>query len=146
MELGNLDVNATAFIIRAINKSSTCLYIDLSLDKLGEMFVQWRNKKTVSEMALDVNIPDHQKVDKLEKINRVKESISGSIFTNTTIIGMRKDQDSPIVIFDGIHRSIGIYRAVSNDQELNDKICLKLLLFEGEKIGTIPDYTESITL
>lgn len=139
-----LDPNATSFIVRAIDKHSECAYIDVELDRIGHMYVQWRNKKTISEMVEDNQLDEHERSEKIMRIARAKDSALKNIFTCTTIFGMRSDHNSPIVIFDGIHRSIGIYRAYMEDPDIQRRTSVKMLLFEGDNFKTVDDYILSI--
>ncbi len=65
-------------------------------------------------------------------------------FTDTTLIGMRKNKIFPIVIGDGIHRAVGIYKAYLRNNNIQDKLNLRLLIFEGEPISQFDDYKLSI--
>src|SRR3989344_7710752 len=103
----NFDANATGLLGNAFSKHTTCGYYTVELELIKDMFVNWRNKKTLNEMLEDGNIPDHEKTEKLRKINLVKKAVLENIYTDTTIFGMRKDTNTPIVIIDGIHRAIG---------------------------------------
>jgi hypothetical protein len=86
------------------------------------------------------------KKKKLRKINQSKQAVLENTFTDTTIFGMRKDETSPIVITDGIHRAIGIQKALNEDTSIKSKIYLRLLLFEGNRISELADYNLSIGL
>ena len=135
------DVNATRALEMALSKSTTIQYLkSVGIKHLGEMFVMWRNKKSIHELSEDKNIPNHNKKAKLEKIEFFKRKILENSFTDTTLFGMRKNKDSPIVIIDGIHRAIGIYKAYLNDKQIEKKVCLRILLCDGENIAELDDY------
>ncbi|MCL4365701.1 hypothetical protein M1437_00560 [Patescibacteria group bacterium] len=143
---GNLDDNGTGAFLMLLRAATTCKYIIMNLDELSNMCVMWRDKKLLKEYLLDENIPNHQKDEKLRKINQSRKAVLENIYTDTTIFGMRKNANSPIVITDGIHRAIGVQRAVTEQPAVKEKICLRLLLFEGEGIASLDDYNQSINL
>lgn len=140
-----IDTNATGFINIVLGRGNCVYFNNLTMDELGQCFVMWRNKVTVKDMASDKSkIPDHNKSDKLKYIAFSEKNVLENNFTDTTLIGMRKNEASPIVIGDGIHRAIGIYKAYLSDNSIQDKLNLRLLLFEGESISKLDDYVLSI--
>jgi hypothetical protein len=142
---GTMDNNATGAFYMMINACKMCQYIVVDLDELQHMYIMWRQGKTVLEYTTEQNIPeDDSKPEKIRKINQSKKAALENLFTDTTIFGMRKDENSPIVITDGIHRAIGIQKAINEDSTVKRKICLRLLLCDGEKIAELDDYRLSI--
>lgn len=112
---------------------------------LGKYYVMWRNRKNIEEMASDdSNIPKHELKKKIGKINFFMETVLENIYTDTTIIGMRPDQNSPIVVGDGIHRAIGIFKAYLKENSIKNRVTLRLLLIEGQHIAYLEDYKLSI--
>jgi len=140
----SLDNNATGALLMMISTASNFIYTIIDLNNLGSMRVMWRDRKTLTDYLKDENIPNHNKEEKLKRINQSKKIALMNLFTDTTIFGMRKDINSPIVISDGIHRAIGILRAFVEKPSIKEKICLRLLLFEGEGISKLDDYKYSI--
>ena len=140
----SLDENATGALLMMIDAASNFTYTIVDLNNLGSMRVIWRDRKTLTDYLKDENIPNHNKEEKLKKINQSKKVALMNLFTDTTIFGMRKDINSPIVISDGIHRGIGILRAFVEKPSIKEKIYLRLLLFEGEGISKLDDYKYSI--
>lgn len=117
----------------------------MDLEDLGTHYVIWRNRKSIKDLAInDNNIPKDKRKEKLEKIYHFKEAVQGNKYTDTTLFGMRPSLESPIVIGDGVHRAIGIYKAYLQDDSLKTKVNLRLLLCEGKFISSIPDYVLSI--
>lgn len=143
--IGILDKNATGALIMMIQKCTNFEYLIVNLSLLGDMYVMWRNKKTVLELVNDENIPKDKMGKKIHRIEFFKNVVLKNTHTDTTIFGMRKDQFSPIVIADGIHRSIGIQRALQVDPNIKEKITLRILLFEGVSIYSLDDYRLSIS-
>lgn len=142
-----LDTNATGALHMMLSSntlSKISCYEKFDLEKLGELYVMWRNRKNVNELSVDENIPDHNKKEKLDKISFFKNAVLNNFYTDTTLLAMRKDSNSPIVITDGIHRALGINRAIIEKPDLIKKINLRLILFEGEGIQNLEDYTLSI--
>lgn len=144
MNIGKLDQNGTGAFFMMISQLIGVSYLVVDLNTLGNMHVVWQNKKTLSELSKDENIPNYEKVDKLRKINHFKKAVLENFYTDTTIFGMRKDDNSPVVISDGIHRAIGIQRAFMENPTIKEKITLRILLFEGNGIGKLEDYYKSI--
>ncbi|QQG40519.1 MAG: hypothetical protein HYV37_03040 [Candidatus Levyibacteriota bacterium] len=144
MNIGKLDQNATRAFSMMLSNSDQVSYFIIDLDILGAMYVMWQNRKTLTELSQDKNIPNYEKEDKLRKINHFKKVVLGNLYTDTTIFGMRKDDNSPIVISDGIHRAIGIQRAFMENPTIKEKMTLKILLFEGNGLGKLEDYYKSI--
>ena len=141
-----LDQNATGALHMMLNSMcSSITYLEkFDLEHLGKLYVIWRNRKTVNVLSNDENIPDYNKQEKLIKINFFKDATLNNIHTDTTIFAMRKDENSPIVITDGIHRAIGINKAIRESPKIIQKINLRILLFEGNGIQNLDDYVLSI--
>jgi hypothetical protein len=140
-----IDQTATNVLHRTMSSVNNFYYLArFNVDYLKNMYVMWQNKKSVLDLADDNQLPDHNKAQKLKMINYFKNAVLKNIYTDTTIFGMRKDENSPIVITDGIHRAIGIQKALLEDPSVRDKINLRILLFEGKDIASIPDYRLSI--
>lgn len=144
MIIKSTDNNATGAFLMMASTGAMATYNDINLNDLDKMFVMWQTGGSLATFLNDKNIPDHGKEEKLKKIDFCKKMILKNYFTVTTIFGMRKNETSPIVITDGIHRAIGIYRAIMEDPLVIEKITLKILLFTGEKIAELPDYIKSI--
>lgn len=142
-----LDENATgALRMIASNATKASYFSNVNLERLKEMYVIWRNRKSVLELSSDENIPEDNKEDKLKKINFFKHAVTNNSYTDTTLLTMRKDETSPIVITDGIHRSIGIIKALIKNPNIKKKVNLRIVLFEGGKIAELEDYKLSIPL
>lgn len=138
--LGEIDQNATGALVQMISAAQNFVYLILTPNELGNMYVIWRDKKKIAEYLKDKNIPSHNKLEKIRKINQSKTAVLKNLFTDTTLFGMRPDDNRPIVISDGIHRAIGVYRALKIDPSIERKLCIRLLLFEGSEIANLEDY------
>ena len=115
------------------------------ITNLGKYYVMWRSRKNIEEMASDdSNIPENEPKKKLRKINFFMEAVLENTHTDTTIIGMRPNQNSPIVVGDGIHRAIGIFKAYLKENSIKKRVTLRLLLIEGQHITYLEDYKLSI--
>lgn len=140
-----IDSNATGFLHMISGRDSVVYYSNLDLESLGTHYVIWRNRKSIKELAInDNNIPKNKRKKKLEKINFFKEAVLENKHTDTTLFGMRPNPKLSIVIGDGVHRAIGIYKAYLQDNSLKMRVNLRLLLCEGDYISSIPDYALSI--
>ena len=140
-----LDNNGTGALNMALFARPSLGYFVIDPTELKDCFVIWRNKKTIHEMATnDENIPKHNQEEKIDKIKLVEKSVRKNEFTDTTLFGMRKDRNSPLVITDGIHRAIGIYKVLLKNPKLKEKMMIRLLLVEGDHIENIDDYRLSV--
>ncbi len=136
---------ATNVLIRSIAYHTNLYYlVNFDLDNLQYMFVMWQNRKSIMDLTNNSNIPNHNKEDKIRKIEYFKNAVLQNRYTDTTLFAMRIDKDSPIVITDGIHRAISIQRALVEDPSIKEKINLRILLFEGKRFEELDDYRLSI--
>ena len=144
-----INYNATGLLhqmLQAIGTSinSELIYAELEFSELAEMYVVWHNKKTIKEMIHDKNIPEHNKSDKLKKIEYSKIAATENVYTNTSLFAMAPTKESPLVIIDGIHRAIGLYRAFNENPKIQNKTSIMCLLGYGSVISNIDDYIKSI--
>ncbi len=144
MDLKEIDNNATGALYLMAGAGAMPVYGIVNLDNLGAIYVMWQTGKNIKDFLKDENIPDHHKDEKIKKINLCKKTILENYYTDTTVFGMRKNDASPIVITDGIHRAIGIYRAMVESPLVKSKVMLRMLLFTGEEVGGLEDYKKSI--
>ncbi len=144
-----IDSNATGFLKMVLEtKVTVTYYCEVDIKELGKHYVMWRNRKNVEELAKDDdNIPYQSELDKknkLKKINYFKKMALKNKHTDTTLFGMRPNQESSIVIGDGVHRAIGIFKAYLKKKPIKNSINIRLLLIEGEHIALLDDYKLSI--
>lgn len=138
-----LDQNANSLILAAMHRSDNFTYNTIAPEDLGDFYPVWQERHSIATMVADENfIPSHEKEKKLEKINYFYNAVLANKHTDTTLFGMRKDSNSPIVIIDGNHRAIGIYKAWQ--KKTNIPITLRLFLIEGSQISELEDYNKSI--
>lgn len=142
-----LDTNANGALNNLMfkNANSCSYFIFENVNEIKELNVMWRNGQTVEELSNNETLLKQYKgKEKLTKIEMVAKAIEKNIYTDTTVFGIRKDNTSPIVITDGIHRVIGIFKAISKDPSIKNKICLRVLLCESPDFEQLEDYHMSI--
>lgn len=142
-----LDPNATGALNNLMfKKTNSCSYfIFEDIDEIKKLNVMWRNGQTVEELSdNETLLKQHEGTEKLMKVEMVATSVKKNIYTDTTVFGIRKNNTSPIVITDGIHRVIGIFKAISKDPSIKNKICLRILLCESPNFNQLEDYNMSI--
>lgn len=136
-----LDQIATNFLIMALSvgdmKVSVHNNFDLSL--LDKMFIPW-GKVTVDEIASGKQISKHEWDQKQKKFNFFKNRILKCEFFDTTIFIVRKNENFPLFIIDGVHRAIGIQKAILEQPTVKDKINLRILLVESPNMDQLEDY------
>lgn len=136
-----LDAIATNFLMTALSVGDIKLSVhnNFDLDKLGDIFIPW-GKVTVSEISSGKKISEHEWDRKQAKFNFFKDRILKCEFFDTTIFVVTKGESFPLLIVDGVHRAIGIQKALIENPNLEDKINLRALLIESPNIDRLPDY------
>ncbi|OIP25328.1 hypothetical protein AUK11_00785 [bacterium CG2_30_37_16] len=136
-----LDTITTNFLIMAISVGEVKLSVhnNFDLDQLGNMFIPW-GKVTVSEIASGKKISEHEWDRKQAKFNFFKDRILKCKFFDTTIFVVTKGENFQLLIIDGVHRAIGIQKALIENSDLKDTINLRVLLIESSNMSRLPDY------
>lgn len=136
-----LDTIATNFLKMALSVEDVKLSVhnNFGLNILGDMFIPW-GKVKVSEIASGEKISEHEWDRKQAKFNFFKEVILKCERFDTTLFVIRKDENSPFLIIDGVHRAIGIQKALGEKPQIKDKINLRVLLIESVNMDKLSDY------
>lgn len=136
-----LDQIATNFLIMALSVGdiSISVHNNFNLNLLGSMFIPW-GKVTVDEIASGKRISEHEWEQKQKKFNFFRDKILGCEFFDTTIFIIRKEENLPSLIIDGVHRSIGIQKALLERPAVKSKINLRILLIESSNMDSLEDY------
>lgn len=148
----SIDENATGLLIGAlaVGGIKNVVYIQkFDLDELPNLYSPW-DGETVGELASCEKISENEREKKLERFNFFKECVLENKYTDTTIFAVRRNARYPIQIIDGIHRAVGIQKALIDqnvDKEvLKNKINLRILLVDSEDMIKYPDYIKLLTL
>jgi len=136
-----LDTIATNFLTMALSVGDVkpSVHNNFDLGKLGEMFIPW-GKTKVFEIASGKKISEHEWDRKQAKFNFFKDRILKCEFFDTTIFIVTKGENFPLLIIDGVHRAIGIQKALTENPDLKDKINLRVLLIESPNMNRLHDY------
>lgn len=136
-----LDAIATNFLMMALSVGDVKLSVhnNFDLDKLGDMFIPW-GKVTVSEIASGKKTSEHEWDRKQAKFNSFRDQILKYDFFDTTVFVVTKGENFPLLIIDGVHRAIGIQKALTENPGLKDKINLRVLLIESPNMDKLSDY------
>lgn len=136
-----LDSNATNFLTAALTVDNIQFSVHNGFDSslLGEMFIPWGRVK-VSEIASGEKTSEHEWDRKQEKFNFFRDVILRCEHFDTTLFVVRNSEKSPYLIIDGVHRAIGIQKALAGKPELATKINLRILLIESPNMSRLSDY------
>ena len=136
-----LDAITTNFLMMALSVGDVKLSVhnNFDLDKLGDSFIPW-GKVTVSEIASSKRISEHEWGRKQTKFNFFRDRILKCEFFDTTIFVVTKGENFPLLIIDGVHRAIGIQKALIENPGLKDKINLRVLQIESPNMIKLHDY------
>lgn len=141
-----LDQIATNFLNMALQAGLSAgnlkisVFNNFDLDLLGSMFIPWGPKVKVIEIADGTKISDHEWEQKQNKFNFFKDHILKCEFFDTIIFIIRKAENSPFLIIDGVHRAIGLQKALLEFPKLKDRINLRILLIESINMDQLEDY------
>lgn len=108
-------------------------------EELKNYYLVW-NGETVEEIATGAKISEHNWSQKITKIdNLCKDFLDGKI-KQTQIFVVKDTNRSEMLIIDGIHRSVGFYKAFLKDPTVNSKTNFTYKLFESDRIREMGDY------
>lgn len=136
-----LDQIATNFLVTALSvgEVNVSIHNNFDLKLLDGMFIPW-GKVTVDEIASGKRTSEHEWVQKQKKFNFFKDQILKCNFFDTMLFIVGKDDKSPLLIIDGVHRALGIQKAVIERSNVKDKINLRILLIESPNMNKLEDY------
>lgn len=136
-----IDPIATNFLIMAISVENVKLSVhhNFNLDNLGNMFIPW-GKVQILEIASGERTSEHKWDQKQRKFNFFKDKILACKFFDTTIFVVSKGRESPMLIIDGVHRAIGIQKALIEKPQIKSKVNLRVLLIESQNMFKLKDY------
>lgn len=136
-----LDTIATRFLMMALSVGNIKLSVhnNFDLNQLGDMFIPW-GKVKVSEIATGEKISEHEWDRKQAKFNSFKDQILKCEFFDTTVFVVTKGEGFPFLIIDGVHRCIGIQKALIEKVQLKGNINLRILFIESQDMDKLQDY------
>lgn len=140
-----IDQNASSLLAKFYGLADNVIYLShFDMDNLKDLFVCWRGKQTVLDYAHKDLLPEHEGEKKEKYVQFSKEMLLANKHTDTTIFVATPAINAQWMIFDGIHRAIGIQRAMDSNPEVRDKTNLRILLLVGQSISTDEDYRLSV--
>lgn len=136
-----IDQIATNFMMIALSIGDVAISVhnNFNLDNLSGMFIPW-GKVTVSKIASGEKVSEHEWDKKQRKFNFFKDKILAGKLFDTTIFVVSKGQGFPILIIDGVHRAIGIQKALIEKPQIKDDINLRVLFIESQNMSKLQDY------
>jgi hypothetical protein len=137
--MDNTDRIAQNFHQIASYYSTNYIVEKINPEQLKKYHLVW-DGETVEEIACGSKISEHNWPQKLMKIDKYyKDFLCGKV--KETQILVVKDIDYPeLLIIDGIHRSVGFYKAYREDSLIISKVDFTYKLFESDRIKDMPDY------
>ncbi len=139
------DKNATILLANYYSLADSITYLKkFDLDRIKDFFVCWRGGLTVSEYAAKNLLQEHEGDKKEKYIEFAKDFALKNEHTDTTIFVVASSPTAQWMVFDGIHRAIGIQRAITADPSIKEKINLRILLLVGEKVSEDDNYKLSV--
>lgn len=143
----NPDEIATNFIRQAIEyNSNPRLFSHYSLEVIKDFYVPWDGEK-VGELADGTKISLDKKEEKEKGFNYFKNLFLEDKQKELTIFAITKGDDDPVLIIDGVHRAVGLQRAINKSKGLlNNKINLILVLFKSLNFHKMPEYIRLLNL
>jgi hypothetical protein len=145
MDLTNADQNATGFFYIALvyclesERKKIQIFYKIDLSTLETFHPPWLTTKKPIGYYID---PNPEEIEKHERtIEEFKKHFLNNSLTDITIICVRADDTSPVLIIDGCHRTIAILRAVKENPSVATKIRVRCILLTGEKIRQIDEYS-----
>jgi hypothetical protein len=141
-----IDTNATNFIKIFLQYAGVnfVYHSKYDLNALGTMYAPWQNQESVNDLATRQKTSAHNQKSKETQFEKVKNDVLNNQYTDTTIFAARPNDQAPILIIDGIHRAVGIQRAILQDPNIKSKINLRVFLIVGDPIKCLEDYQKSI--
>ena len=108
-------------------------------EELKNYHVVW-NGETVEELATGKKISEHNWDQKIAKINDFYKGFLAGNIKSTQIFVAKDSGYSGSLIIDGIHRSVGFYKAYLEDPSVVLKTDFTYKFFESDRIRLMGDY------
>ncbi len=136
---------ANNFYRWAISLAPNPVEKDIIPEVLKDLYVVW-DGETVGELATGTRVSEHNKDEKLEKFDHFKNEFLNGQVLNKPILVVKDSNHDALLIIDGIHRSVGYYKAYLQDESILSKIKFRYLLFESDRIHEMDDYGRLLSL
>jgi len=130
---------ANKFYLEALRLAPDPKTLKATPSKLKDFCVVW-DGETVEELAMGKKISGHNWPNKIAKINSFRDSFLKNEIQETQIYVVKDINYSESLIIDGVHRSIGFYKAYLENPTIFQKIDLTYLFFESNRIHEMYDY------
>lgn len=109
-------------------------------EKLKDFQLIVWNGETVEEIATGKKISEHKWVRKLAKIDSICNNFLNGEIKQTQILVVKDDSRPDMCIIDGVHRSVGFYKAFLKDPTVVFKTDFTYEFFESDQIRQMYDY------
>lgn len=124
-----IDKNASAFIRQAIkNGGVVTVYANSNINELKNFYVPWDCDK-VNDLAHDKRNSEHEWTTKSSKFEYFRDRYINNPHQDVTIFAERL-VGGPILIIDGVHRAVGLQKALNLQKSIEQHINLIVVLFE----------------
>ncbi len=137
--MNNTKQTALSFYRIALSLAPNPIDKKVNPEELKNFYVVW-DGETVYEIATGLKISVHNWSQKKAKINYFYSKFLGLNIKNTQIYVVKDTNYSESLIIDGVHRSIGFYKAYLKDPTITSKVNFTYKFFESNKIREMYDY------
>lgn len=103
------------------------------------LLIVW-NGETVQEIATGKKISEHEWARKLAKIDSICDDFLNGKIKQTQILVVKDASRPDMCVIDGVHRSVGFYKAFLKDQTVVSKTDFTYEFFESDQIRQMHDY------
>ena len=134
-----LDQTALNFFNIAFKLCPNPTKIKCTKDDLSDYRVVW-DGESVKDLADGSKISADIWQAKLQKINKFKDDFLSNKIQETTILIVKDSKRKERLIIDGIHRSVGFYKALLEDKNVEKSTNFQAIFFESGKINEMGDY------
>lgn len=134
-----LDQVALNFFNIAITLCPNPTLINCTKEWLSNCSVVW-DGESISDLAIGLKISEHNWSTKLTKIDDFKNIFLSKKAKDTTILVVKDLNRKEKLIIDGIHRSVGYFKALQENESAAKNINFKAIFFESEKICEMYDF------
>lgn len=130
---------ANNFYLLAVSLAPNPTVKKITPNELKNFYVVW-DGETVEELATGKKISVDNWPQKYRKINSICEGILNKKIRTAQILVVKDSKYPEMLIIDGIHRSVGYYKAYLKNSDVHSKTNFTYLFFESDRIHEMYDY------
>lgn len=133
-----IDQIATNFLNSALSvpQVKITLHKNYAPKMIETFYLPW-DGETVKEIALEKKVSNHEWKKKKKLISFFRKAVRDNTYYEVPLIVVRKNANSPHLIIDGVHRTIGAIQAIN---EKGKEVNFRILFIESEKMDLLYDY------